>query len=124
MLKLLFVGIGGFLGAISRFLVGQYLNVWFPHFPVATLVVNVLGSFFIGFVLYGLFTGAAIPENLKAFLVAGFLGSLTTMSTFSFDTFRLFELKEVLLAAINLCLTVILCLLAVYVGRLVAFWYF
>ena len=125
MLKALIVGIGGFLGAIMRYGISTTFNLYFSHFPFGTLVANVLGSFFIGFLLYSFSHGKALPEHWKAFLVAGFLGSLTTMSSFAYETYRLFDLKYLAFAVGNLVLTLLACFIAVYLGKRLAilvFW--
>ena len=80
MLKLiLFIGTGGFLGSVSRFLVSRYFQqVFLSSFPYGTFIVNILGCLLIG-VLYGIFdrSGAVSPE-WRLFLVAGFCGGFAT----------------------------------------------
>jgi len=83
------VGCGGFLGAILRFYVGVEMVKHFPHaVPLATLAVNVVGSFIIG-LLIALFVTYTPNTFLKLFLVTGFLGALTTYSTFAIESFML-----------------------------------
>ena len=83
------VGLGGFLGAITRFYVGTEMVKHFPHeVPLATLTVNVIGSLFIG-ILIGLFITYTPNVLVKLFLVTGFLGALTTYSTFAIESFVL-----------------------------------
>ncbi len=83
------IGSGGFLGAISRFYVGVQIVKYFPHqLPLATLTVNIVGSFFIG-ILIGLFLYFTPSDILKGFLVTGFLGALTTYSTFAIESYML-----------------------------------
>jgi CrcB protein len=85
------VGAGGALGAICRFYVGVQVVKYFPHeLPLATLLVNIVGSFIVG-LLAGLFLTLTPPEYLKAFLIAGFLGALTTYSTFAIESFILLQ---------------------------------
>ena len=71
LINLLFAGLGGFIGAGCRFLAGELLK--FSHFPLATLVVNVLGSFIIG-VLFCL----NLSKSVRGFLVVGILGGVNT----------------------------------------------
>lgn len=83
------VGLGGFFGAIARFYVGVEMVKYFPHeVPIATLTVNVVGSFIIGS-LIALFLVFTPSITLKAFLITGFLGALTTYSTFAIESYML-----------------------------------
>lgn len=83
------VGIGGAIGAICRFYVGIQVVKYFPHdLPLATLLVNLFGSFTIG-ILVALFLNFTPAEYIKAFLITGFLGALTTYSTFAIESFVL-----------------------------------
>ena len=101
------VGIGGFFGAISRFLIATYVQKLSSlFFPVGTLAVNVLGSFLIGF-LYLYFEQTINPIS-KALLVTGFLGALTTFSTFSLETFLLLQDGLYFKALLNILLNVVL----------------
>lgn len=87
--NILAVGLGGSLGAICRFYVGTIVTKHFPHeLPLATLGVNIVGSFIIG-LLVGLFMTLTPPEYIKGFLITGFLGALTTYSTFAIESFVL-----------------------------------
>jgi len=83
------VGTGGFIGAVGRFYVGIQVVKYFPHeIPLATLAVNVVGSFTIG-ILIALFLIYTPVDLVKAFLVTGFLGALTTYSTFAIESYVL-----------------------------------
>ena len=83
------VGLGGFLGAITRFYIGIEIVKYFPHeVPFATLAVNVVGSFIIG-LLIALFLTYTPSVVIKLFLVTGFLGALTTYSTFAMESYIL-----------------------------------
>ena len=117
MLHIFYIGIGGFFGAILRYVTSRYLNNIVPNFPLGTLAVNIGGSFVIGFILYSLSFGKSISPNLRDFITIGFIGGFTTMSAFAYESFRLFELNEVLYFSLNLALNIILCLTAVYLGK-------
>lgn len=83
------VGCGGFLGAITRVYLNLIITKALPHdFPFGILTVNVLGSFLIG-ILFAVFIHYNINESAKAFLTTGFLGALTTYSTFAIESFFL-----------------------------------
>lgn len=83
------VGSGGFFGAMLRFYVGTLITKYYPEgIPLATLIVNLSGSFFIG-ILMAIFMNYELPGYLKLFLITGFLGALTTYSTFAIETYFL-----------------------------------
>jgi CrcB protein len=83
------VGIGGFIGAVGRFYVGVQVVKYFPHeLPLATLTVNIVGSFFIG-LLVALFLIFTPSDIVKGFLITGILGALTTYSTFAIESYVL-----------------------------------
>ena len=83
------VGTGGFFGAIVRFYVGIQVVKYFPHeVPLATLVVNIIGSFAIG-IFVALFLNYTPSEIVKGFLITGFLGALTTYSAFAIESYML-----------------------------------
>lgn len=86
---ILAVGTGGFIGAVARFYVSVQVVKHFPHeIPLATLGVNIIGSFFIG-VLVALFLHITPSDLVKGFLITGFLGALTTYSTFAIESYTL-----------------------------------
>jgi len=116
-MQIIYIGIGGFLGAISRFLLAKFINNYFTSFPLGTLIVNVSGSFLLGFIIYSVIDGRNVSPEVRDFSTIGFLGAYTTMSTFAYESFRLGELSEYLYFGLNIILNVFLCLIAVYLGR-------
>ncbi len=117
MIQILYIGLGGFLGAVMRFLISRFVGNYFSSFPLGTLLVNVSGSLLLGFIVYSVSFGKSISPELRDFMTIGFIGAFTTMSTFAYESFRLAELSEFMYLFFNLFLNVFLCLLAVYVGR-------
>ena len=88
---ILAVGLGGFLGAIARVYVVHLSNKTFvSDFPYGVLAVNIVGSFLIG-ALFAVFAVYNFSTESKSFLTSGFLGALTTYSTFAIETFFLLE---------------------------------
>lgn len=102
---ILAIGAGGFLGAIARAYSVHLSNKYIPlDIPVGILIVNILGSFIIG-MLFAYFTHITVSDTLKAFLTTGFLGALTTYSTFAIESYLLFG-TSIYLAITNILLNV------------------
>ncbi len=118
--QILIVGAGGFIGSSLRFVIGGAVHrlEMFATFPLGTLVVNVMGCLLIGF-LGGLaeIRGVLDPGQ-RLFLLIGVLGGFTTFSTFAFETFELAQDAEMLGAAINTLLQVLLGFGAAWLGYL------
>jgi CrcB protein len=117
MYHIFLIGIGGFAGAISRYLVSKYLNNVMPQFPLGTLTVNVAGTFVLGFIMYSITQGKIMAPEMRDMITIGFIGALTTMSAFSYETFRLAELNEMFYATLNLVLNIVLCIGSVYTAK-------
>ena len=116
----LLIGIGGFIGAILRYTLGGWIQDSFINFPFGTLFVNVVGSFFLGLIMFLSEYQGLFSEETRVFLTIGVLGAFTTLSTFSYESFRLFDNSKLLLMAINLVSTVLFSMFAVYLGKIVA----
>ena len=117
----LIIGIGGFLGANARYLVGHWFAERYgPSFPYGTLVINVSGSLAIGFILVLITERVNVHPNWRVFFVTGFLGAYTTFSTFSFESFALLQERSYLLALANIVGSVTVGLIAVLVGVIAA----
>ncbi|MBU0993294.1 MAG: fluoride efflux transporter CrcB [Proteobacteria bacterium] len=119
MFKVLWVGLGGFGGAISRYLISGLVqnltkSVSFPH---GTLSVNMIGCYLIGLLSYLVESQAGITAEMRLLLMVGFLGSFTTYSTFSNETMNLIQDQRLVLALINILIHIILGLAAVLLGR-------
>ena len=120
MLKYLVVGAGGFLGAIARFWLGGYVSSKMgTHFPYGTFLINCSGSFFIGFILTLLAERTHWSPNWRYLIPIGFIGAYTTFSTFEYETFRVIQDGEFLMAFLNVFLSVIAGFAAVWLGAVV-----
>jgi CrcB protein len=110
------IALGGSVGAVARFLVANGIYAWLGRgFPHGTLFINVSGSFLMGF-LTELILQRALAVEYRAAILVGFLGAYTTFSTFALETLYLFEQGSVLKAGLNVFLSAVLCLAAVWVG--------
>ena len=119
-INIICVGCGGFLGAISRYIISIYTSKQFLFkIPLGTLIVNVLGGFLIGLIMELTIKNNFISPQLKLFLTTGIMGGLTTFSTFSYETIVLIKEGNILLAILNILLNLILSLLGVVVGNIV-----
>lgn len=125
MMLFVLVAIGGAIGSVGRMLISEAMVAQFGKtFPWGTLVVNVAGSFLIGFLAV---LAAAYPPSLeraewRAGLIIGLCGGFTTFSTFSLQTLKLLEDGHWGLALGNVLGSVGLCLLGVWLGMLAAKW--
>ena len=89
---LLFIAIGGASGAVSRYLLANWMHsLWEGKLPLGTLLVNMVGSFAIGIVYVLLVEREMIHPDWRGVLMVGFLGAFTTFSTFSLETISLLE---------------------------------
>lgn len=111
------VGLGGALGAVLRY--GISLLPYKGDFPVLTLVTNVLGALFIGFIA-GMAARKDMSANLVLFLKTGVCGGFTTFSTFSLEAYTLIGKGYYGLAFAYMCASVILCLAGVIGGMYVS----
>ncbi|MGD9210139.1 MAG: fluoride efflux transporter CrcB [Desulfobacteraceae bacterium] len=122
MLKVVIIGVGGSIGAILRYLVSGIVqnNVQSAAFPYGTMAVNLLGCLLIG-IGGGLMTSRQLfsPE-MRSFFFIGILGSFTTFSTFSLETFNLIKNGQNTTALIYLGGSIIIGLLAVYLGFIIS----
>lgn len=107
------VGLGGFLGAILRYLVSG-MAARIAELPTGTLIVNVIGS-----TTLSIFTFSSVPDSTMYLVNIGLLGSFTTFSTFAYETFKLLEEGEDMYFILNISLNVLLCLVGVIAGYFV-----
>ncbi|MAG92294.1 MAG: fluoride efflux transporter CrcB [Planctomycetaceae bacterium] len=120
LMHLLAVGVGGFVGAVLRFLLSGLpqrlvLEKFGRVLPVGTLLVNVIGCLLIG-VLMSLVLEQKLTGSLRYLLITGCLGSLTTFSTFGWETLELLREEQFQLAFLNVAANVLVGLFAVWAG--------
>ena len=116
--QILLVFIGGGIGSITRFITTSLIGARFGTvFPFGTLFVNIVGSFFIGFIMFfAIDENFILSEPLRLLLVIGFIGGFTTFSSFSMETLLLFRGTSIFYAFVNIAANLIIGLAAVYSG--------
>jgi fluoride exporter len=118
-MPLVMIGLGGFAGAIARYLVdGTVAERASGAFPWGTLLVNVSGSFVLGLLFALSADRAVLPAEIRGPLLIGFIGAYTTFSTYMLESWRLVETGAIGLALLNILGSVALGLVAVFVGLL------
>lgn len=118
MLKtVLLIGAGGFIGSVARYFVSR-LNLYFDFLavPAGTLIVNVLGSFLLGFLMAIAAKSVLLDTNWRMFLMVGVCGGFTTFSTFSGENLVLMQNGQFLSVLLYTALTILLGFIAVYLG--------
>jgi len=118
-----FVGLGGAVGACSRYALSLMLSTPLSAVPYATLMANIVGALIAGFLATIFMSKPMTGGGVHLLLVVGFLGGFTTFSAFSLETLRLAEAGNFLLAASNIGLNVFGSLIAVTAGAYLARWY-
>jgi CrcB protein len=121
MINYALIGIGGFIGAITRYAMAVWIGQkWGRTFPLGTFVINVSGSFLIGLIMTLLSERFMANPLWRLLLVVGFLGAYTTFSTFEYETGKLLKDSELLLAGLNVVLSVFLGFVALKTGEVIA----
>lgn len=121
MINYLIIGVGGFIGAITRYALALWIGQrWGRSFPLGTFVINVSGSFLIGLIMSLLTDRFMANPYWRLLLVVGFLGAYTTFSTFEFETGNLLKDGEILYAALNVVLSVFVGFIALRMGELIS----
>ena len=122
MIKILIIGMGGFLGAVSRHFVSGLAQKISnnPFFPYGTITVNIIGCFFIGLIAALVQNKGYFGPNARLFIMVGVIGGFTTFSTFSNETFSLMSDGQFLSAAANVIASIVLGLFGVWLGYTIA----
>jgi fluoride exporter len=113
-LILLYISLGGFLGSILRYIISEKLN---RNFPYGTLLVNITGSFLLGY-----FFSKGLSSSLYAFLGTGFCGAFTTFSTFKLEAFQLYRNNDQIRSFLYLFMSYLMGICLAYLGFITAEW--
>ena len=117
---LAWIALGGAIGSVGRYLVAYLVQSRSGSlFPLGTMTVNVLGCLAIGFLAVR-FESSSLPRHIRLGVLVGVLGGFTTFSTFSLETLQKLEQRQALSAALNVILTVALCLAGCWLGQKLA----
>ena len=122
MLKIFLVFVGGGLGATSRYLLTTFLAGRIGNFPLGTLTINILGSFFMGIVV-GILAGKSNLELYRLFIAVGFLGGFTTLSSFFSETLTLINAGQLYSLTVsvfgNLVVAFFACLIGLKISQII-----
>jgi CrcB protein len=118
---ILTISAGAIVGANARWIISRYVaKVISPVFPYGTLVINVSGSFIVGFFLIWTTERVLVDPRWRLLIVVGFCGAFTTFSSFAFETMAYFEQGQWLLMAANFLSNNVICLAAALAGMALA----
>lgn len=121
MKKYIYIGAGGFIGAVTRYMAKNIHFVsYHGSFPLNTFIINISGSLVIGIILTLAFEAAVINEDARLGIATGFLGAYTTFSTFCKESVLLINKGNVITAFSYTVLSIAAGLLAVYIGTIAA----
>lgn len=114
----IWVALGGALGAVLRWMIGLSLNHLSPHIIVGTLAANLLGAFIMGLCIALVEKAMPLPGQWQLFIMTGFLGALTTFSTFTAESFTLLHQSDYFYFILHLLLHLVGSLLCFSLGWL------
>lgn len=119
----LWIALGAVAGASARYFLGGYVAKAIPSsFPYGTLIINISGSFLLGFFLIWTSERVLADPRWRLLVAIGFCGSFTTFSSYAFETFGLFEQGQWMLMTANIISSNLLCLISVLGGAALARW--
>ena len=116
----LFVGAGGCVGAIARYLMGLAIPAHQSGFPLGTFAVNVIVAFAIAFITTWFLRHVGLDARLLLFLMTGVCGGFTTFSSFTWESLQLIQRGDVLVAGVYIVGSCALCLVAALIGQQLA----
>lgn len=119
MLNCILVGIGGFIGSVCRYLIGLLPMETSNGFPVKTLIINVVGSFFISFITVLATKNRELSPQITLMLKTGICGGFTTFSTFAFETSELISNGHMITSFIYVCTSIVLSVLAIFMAQMI-----
>ena len=122
MTNILILGLGGFFGAVSRYMLSSYVQNLFKQtgFPYGTFAVNILGCFALGLLTHLAGTKGLLDANTRLFLMVGFVGAFTTFSTFSVESAALFQNGQGIAGWLNILGSNLLGIAFVFIGQGIA----
>ena len=116
MKTILYIGIGSFVGGVSRYFLSSLIQLKFKSaFPFGTMFVNIVGCFFIG-IVYGWATTGNLSTGCRLFLTTGLLGGFTTFSAFSFEIVTMLQNNEFISAGLYLIISVLVGISFTFLG--------
>lgn len=118
MIECIAVGLGGFIGAVCRYLIGLIPIKEGITFPIKTLIINIIGSFIIGMIAALAVKNNTLNPRLVLFIKAGICGGFTTFSSFALETGDLVKNGNILTAVLYVTLSVVLSVLAVFAAQM------
>lgn len=121
MTNYILIAIAGAIGAVSRYSIsGAAHRALGTNFPYGTLAANIIGCLLLGFIMKTTTSTTLIPASWRLPITVGFLGALTTFSTFSYETVKLLETSSYLPAVLNILANLIIGLLATVAGVIIS----
>ena len=117
MINIIAIAFGGAIGAVLRYLLGNQISILFgTNFPFSILIINVIGSFFMGMAIESFNLFSISNEPLQKFLTVGILGAFTTFSTFSLDALDLIMKNRISDAFLYISASVLLAIVFLFLG--------
>lgn len=120
MKKYIYIGAGGFIGAVLRYILKNIDIFNYTKLPLNTFLINISGSFIIGLILTLAYEKRDIDENVRLGVVTGFIGAYTTFSTLCKETAGLYAKGSLYYAVLYVILSAVIGLAAVYTGTIAA----